>query len=191
MKHSGKIGCNRVVLVLSLMVSATMAGPLASPALSKTWNIETVDSVGGVGTETYLALDSSGDPHISYLGGGGLKYAAWDGSAWSIEMVDANVQYTSLALDSSGKPHISYRDGANCNLKYAAWDGSAWNIETIDSGGSVGEYTSLALDSSGNPHISYYDSYKGDLKYAYIPEPASASLLLLGAVAMLRRRRRP
>ncbi len=146
-----------------------------------------------VGEYSSLALDSIGDPRISYLdtGKGDLKYASWDGSQWVVTTVDGsnymkgqkggnwdedhrrnedksiNVgEYSSLALDSIGNPRISYYDQTNGDLKYASWDGSRWVITTVDSARDVGEYSSLALDSIGNPKISYYDQTNGDLKYA-------------------------
>ncbi len=137
------------------------------------WNIQTVDSSGYV-YYTSLALDSSGNPHISYTnytnpGDVDLKYAKWTGSTWSIQTVDSGYMGyddTSLALDSSGNPHISYYNATNGDLKYAKWNGSAWYITTVDSAGDVGVYASIAIDSHGNPHISYYNWSGGDLKYA-------------------------
>ena len=71
-----------------------------------------------------LALDSAGNPRISYCDGTNenLKYAAYDGAAWTITTVDSAGgvgYYTSLALDSAGNPHISYYDDTNGDLKYA------------------------------------------------------------------------
>jgi hypothetical protein len=136
------------------------------------WVSQTVDSAG-YAWDASLALDGSGNPHISYFSDQDLKYAAWTGSAWMTQTVDSVGDvglYASLALDGSGNPHISYYDLSNGDLKYAVWTGSAWMIQTVDSTGDVGLYTSLALDGSGAPHISYYDYSNGALKYAYVAE---------------------
>lgn len=137
------------------------------------WTTETV-ATGWTIFFNSIAIDTSGNPHISYYDyynstTAFLKYAKWNGSSWVIETVDSNGnigQFNSIKLDSSNNPHISYYDWTNGNLKYSKWTGTAWATQTADSAGEVGRYASLALDSQGNPHISYLDGTNTGLKYA-------------------------
>jgi PKD repeat protein len=92
------------------------------------WDIETVDSDGWVGSHTSLAFDSCcgaiGNPAISYYDAtnGDLKYAHWNGTKWDIDTVDSAGwagRYTSLAFTTSGTPAISYDEATHHHLKYA------------------------------------------------------------------------
>jgi hypothetical protein len=141
-------------------------------AQADTWHTQVADANGGAGVS--LALDAAGRPHLGY--GGhlegiyifGLKYAAYDGSAWQDEMVDPDVSpgwEASLALDAAGNPHIAYHD-AHEALKYARRDASGWHIQVVDAGGDVGEQAAMRLDAAGRPCIAYWDQTHRAVKYA-------------------------
>ena len=152
--------------------------------------LTTVDSAGDVGTYNSLALNTGGNPVISYYDGtnADLKVAVCGDATCTtktLSTVDSAGSvggYTSLALNSSGNPVISYRDYTNGHLKAAVCGNATCTagntLSTVDSAGDVGYYTSLALNSSGNPVISYYDWTNGDLKlsvFANDTSPTSTS----------------
>jgi hypothetical protein len=68
-----------------------------------------LDSIIHGGYSTSLALDFSGNAHMSYydVSNGDLKYALQFGSTWIIKTVDSDGDVdtdSSLALDSYGHP---------------------------------------------------------------------------------------
>jgi hypothetical protein len=142
------------------------------------WVITFLDQTGKTeDVETSIALDSQGNPHISYYEGGGrnLKYAYYDGDsqAWVKEFVDqaGDVGMTnSLRLDSDDLPRIAYWDNDNDRVRYARFDGTIWNfstVETLTCTSPLTQRVSLALDTTNRPHVSYHDCASPTrLKYA-------------------------
>jgi hypothetical protein len=141
------------------------------------WNSDSGSTVvvddGGVGSDNgwhnAIALDSTGNPHVSYEDRTepvSLKYAYWNGSSWSTSTIAESSgiywerRLTSIALDSKDRPHIAYyQDG----YKYLAWNGSSWTQKSIPCRSG---YPSLALtlDSKDIPHIALI--HDDELKYA-------------------------
>lgn len=155
-----------LLLILCSEISQTNAVPFT--------NIHIVAPVGDFGTKSSLALDSGGNPHISYAHinttGSSLMYATWADSKFNLQVVDANGGLnSSLALDSSQAPHISYicENATGTYLLYNSKTSSDWNPKVVKfaQNGSGLSNPSLKLDSIGNPHIGYIGP-DNNLEYA-------------------------
>jgi len=133
---------------------------------ASSWHNETVDSLGQVGIDNSIALDSLDRPHIAYgdIDNNTLKYAWWDGSKWNIDVPDSSGEVVpspaSIRLDSTDRPHIAYlAQGAlpPGQLRYASWNGASWTIEPAALINSISSSDSvcLRLDSANQPSIAY------------------------------------
>ena len=139
------------------------------------WITTTLQTITGNSPTKHssLALDSSGNPHISYYDSTNdtLRYTYYNGSSWIDSTVTADDAYdrgrfNSIALDSYDYPRISYRNESSDDLEMASWDGASWSTEVIDSTNNVGSWTSIAIDSNDRTRIAYYYDSGSDLRYA-------------------------
>ncbi len=134
------------------------------------WLTETVGSTAGDSADISLALDSNGQPHMTYWDEGEyhLHYAYQEGTVWFIYEVPLDVNYhASLALDSLDRPHIAYVS-LQRQLLYAYLDGETWITDTVNPHDSLwGNSIHLVLDAADRPHIAYEDDDHSIFKYAF------------------------
>ena len=162
------------------------------------WSIETADSGTYnevfLGTFTSLAIDASGNLHVTYRDlAKGLKYARKIGGFWTTELADTAGgggvgQFSSLALDAQGNPHVAYESFFDNNVRYARKSGGAWTLQYADSLTNSGQYTAIAVDASGRPHITYlHVSPLNQLNYAVgsAPTGVSPSIASSGSLEVL------
>lgn len=145
-------------------------------------NISTPDTTGDVGLYTSVALDTAGNPVISYYASNvGLKLLHCDDShckgdeSGNITIPDKGEVgwFSSLSLDAAGNPVIFYQNFSTGNLKMLHCDDpncagdESKNFKDI----GAGSYVSMTLDAKGNPVVSYYDPSNGDLKLLRCDDP--------------------
>ena len=154
-------------LLVGLLVGSLAFSGASTVLAAPVWQTRTIDG-GSVGSYSSLALDSNGNPVISYYDSANTSLklmhcgnlTCTNGN--SIVTVDNSAdvgQWSSLALDSSGNPVISYYDATNGNLKLAYCNDPNCTVSSaivVDATTTVGQYSSLALDSNGYPVISYF-----------------------------------
>jgi hypothetical protein len=157
-----------------------------------TWNISTVDSSSSLtGRYASLAFLPNGNPAISYYypSTQSLRYAFYNGSAWTIQEVYKDIYsfvqaglYSSLAIMPNGLPCIAWQRyyseyGYTSGQLWFSWlENSNWNTVTIDeSYNNTGLYCSLETMPDKKLGISYYDNYYGVLKFAKTDFPLSAA----------------
>jgi hypothetical protein len=160
-----------------------------------------------------LALEADGTPHIAYTDGQIIRYASWNGTSWDLETVDSDGKgdRISLALDSMENPWITYSGGdndlilahlvpepallagdANCDGVVSASDYASVQASFGNTGvpGIHGDANGDGVVSAGD-YASVQANFgnTAPAQVSNIPEPGMMSLLLIGGLAMLKRRR--
>ncbi len=139
---------------------------------SRNWDISFIDTtIVSEPKGISLALDTNDWPRVSYTTPSELRYAEWNGSLWTIEVIDAvdsgaGLFGTSLALDQYGYPHI-----AHCradSLLYSKNTGDGWETERVFYPlNYLSGDPDLVLDSENKPHIAFTRVYPWNLMYAH------------------------
>jgi hypothetical protein len=139
--------------------------------------ILTPDAANNIGKYTFIALDSNGNPVISYYdaANANLKVLHCGNATCSagntIATVDStgNVgQYTAVTVDANNFPVVSYYDVTNGKLKVLHCGNAACtagnSIVKPDVASSNGVQSSIKLNQLGQPVIAYYDFTQSALK---------------------------
>jgi len=136
-----------IILIFSAVVigcgkdsdNPVSAGDDDNPASPAKWSVETIVSNGSYPS---LALDSGGNPHVSFLDGADqfVKYAYRKDNVWTVVPAGkasnangtvANGGISAIAVDASDIPNIVYYDYGNVQFKYLKKNGSNWNSAFI------------------------------------------------------------
>lgn len=124
------------------------------------------------------ALDGDGRLHVSHFDPDqlGLRYALWNGTAWTMdEEIDPTADGYSaddginkflaandLALDAQGRPHVVYYS-ATGSLRHAVRTNGTWVVQPVASV-KKSVMPALTVDPAGTVHILFSDP--GPLRYA-------------------------
>jgi fibronectin type 3 domain-containing protein len=130
------------------------------------WDLEILDVPPYV-RETSIAVDHDGHPHITYdddaAGWKRLKYATWDGSAWTKLNITYGGNFNVIAVDDGGYPHVayyawgSYLGYANCTPTVPL---APQNLLAIGGNNRIDLTWDAPANDGGHP-ITNYKIYRG------------------------------
>jgi hypothetical protein len=145
------------------------------------WDVRTVDGTAGSGKFNSMAAGPDGFPRIAYAnvaaGTESIRYAAWNGTSWTPEIIEGLQQNNgeavgysaAIAVYKDGTPHIAYMNESLPQLRYAVRRNGKWQIKIVGRLAGIGypDRNSIALDNDGNPYVGYYDAGNATLKLAF------------------------
>lgn len=160
-------------LLPAIFKPAATAQPTVTPAPTVTpgptttpgdWRLEIVAGSGNQGGWSSLALDTSGNPHVSFIDitRRRVVYAHRGNAGWQPQDIDGlavadQLIPLAIAVGSDNHPQIAYNHNAPViNLRYIAWDGANWN--GVQFSGVRATWFAMALKQDGEPCISYKET---------------------------------
>lgn len=174
--------------------SLTVNGTATTHAMLWSGTASSAVDLNPTTTNFSQALGISGSQQVG-IGVFGSVYHAmvWTGSANSAVDLNPSTYLESQAVSTNGTYQIGFADQGYGTARHAmVWAGSAGSavdLSLLVPGGATSSQA-LAIDAKGN--VFGYAVEQGQtyaVEWAVVPEPATLSLLALGALALLRRRK--
>jgi hypothetical protein len=142
-------------------------------AVGQTWQFFEVDE----GVKPELALDSQGNPNISYMleaQVGFVRHAVFNSSTSMFDISEPVTGYfygpLALAIDQNDMPHINYHNHSYADQVHLYLTPGGWVEDRINNPGHDGWDNSITIDDNNNPHTSTIDpsGFGGvGVEYAY------------------------
>ena len=131
------------------------------------WALTALETVGDVGNQNQIAIDSAGNTHIVYIDQTNatnhkLIYVTNANGGWQDALISNNASNPSLALSPSGKVYVSFYNTSANQLKYATNANGNWVVNTVDTG-QFGSVNSIAVGGHGALFIAYRDDASQNL----------------------------
>lgn len=133
-----------------------------------TWVTSQIDTSGpGLGRYPSIAVDNSGDIHISSPGSiEGLYYFTNEAGSWVKTQIPEYtysspygqiyaILYPSIGMDNSGYAHICYQDYLAEKMHYATNQSGAWVTSEVDNSAKAGFENCLSMDNNGKVNDVY------------------------------------
>lgn len=129
-------------------------------AFGQSWFVFDVDA----GVKPALALDSRGNPHISYMLEdipGFVRHGVWRAASadFAISEVETGYFYgpLDLAMDNADIPHIAYHDHDSQEQTLARLIDGVWEIIRLAHPGHDGWDNAIVIDADDRVHLSSVD----------------------------------
>ncbi len=141
---------------------------------------ETVASVGGTGYDGDIAIDSSGNPHVVWIGATSdyPHHRYWNGSSWAnysgndYIVADAST-FPRIELDSNDDAHVVW-DTATNSFEYYYVSGGSWVDGTNNPGTGFGD-VDIRIDNNDRVHVVSRDVGGAGLNYNYTDDKGATA----------------
>lgn len=126
-------------------------------------SIETIEGAIQQLGPTSIAVEDTGEVHVSYVADGAVRYARKTSSGWDVKTAVTSGRVVSIALFAS-TPSLAVASTTDVN--YVVIDGG-FQATTVAAGNVASSFgSSIAIDAEGNPVIAFVDPAHGDLRIA-------------------------